>query len=157
MPAFQFENINSYRLSWNELSLLNNISIILDNIDHSYSNSLRFTYILNYLGQNNLDIIYQNSFFPVTISSLTCSLYMQKQFTEVLQTSTQYCNATLYHSPFFQSLCLGCYCQTLGETQQYDQAKKYTYYAVSLLRITEYFPNAALLEKFMKEDFDILI
>ncbi len=157
LPSFQFENINSYRLSWNELSLLNNISIILDDMEHSYSNSLRFTYILNYLRQNNLDIIYQNSFFPVTFSSLTYSLYLQKQFTEVLQTSTQYRNATLYHSPFFLGLCLGCYCQTLGETQQYDQAKKYTYYAVSLLRITEYFPNATLLEKFMKEDFGILL
>ena len=157
LPNLTFENIDSYCLSWNELSILNLISYTLDNTQRSYNNTLNFSYILNYGKRHILDIIFQNQFYPVTVSHFIRSLYLQKHFQEVLEYKNLFLHPTLYHSIFFYGLCLGYYCQSLGECQQINDAETYAYYSVALENIAGYHTNANALIQFMKEDFDISI
>lgn len=98
-PDFCFEIIQSKRLSWNELTLLNLITMTMDDSQKSYYNALHFSYILDYFKKKQTDIIFQNSIYPVTLAFFMRSLLAQKHIKEILEIN--YYHSTLYHSPFF--------------------------------------------------------
>lgn len=157
LPDFDYAQITNYRLSWVELTLLNNICIIEDSIDSSYNCLIKFNYILEYIKQSNPDIIYKSSFHPITICFFIKSLYMQKHYSELLTLKSSFCDFTLYHSISFLGNILGFYCQALGESHNLKEAKLYAYYACSTLTLTELYKNCSALKSFLSADFDLKI
>lgn len=150
-PDFCFEIIQSKRLSWNELTLLNLITMTMDDSQKSYYNALHFSYILDYFKKKQTDIIFQNSIYPVTLAFFMRSLLAQKHIKEILEIN--YYHSTLYHSPFFLGLCIGCHCQALGLSRQHKQAKEKAHYAISLFQLCECPENADLIKTCLKKDF----
>lgn len=155
LPDFDFVHIANYRLSWVELTLINNICVTMDDTNSSYNSLMHFSYILEYIKHNNLDATYKCSVFPITFSYFVKSLYMQQHYSEILSLAPYFCDSTLYHSIIFFGNTLGFYCQVLGENSDLNSAKLYACYSYAILCLTELYTNGNALKQFLLEDFNI--
>lgn len=156
LPNFDIRVIHNYRLSWIELSLLNNIAHEYRTIDAAKSN-FYFSKLLDYLSLNSLDILYANQIYGMTIYMYSHSLYIQKHYNELID---------LLISPHYHLLkChilnwgyfLFYYSQSLGECQNIREATRYSHYACCIQEQYELKANSDALKKYMWEDFSIII
>lgn len=154
LPDFDIRFIHDYRLSWCELSILNNIAFTYRTIDAGKSR-LYFSKIMDYLLFNPLDILFTRNVFCKTLYMYAHSLYTQKHFHESCNLlSRTYYNILKGNIATFSYLLFYC-CQALGECQQLDSAEKYALYCCSLQELFELTPNSDILKKCFWEDFSI--
>lgn len=155
LPDFVFSDIKRYRLTWVELTLLNNICILLDRVNKSYTNIIYYNNIIEYTKFTGIDIIFNNTIYPITISYFIRSLYLQNHETEILTLMNLFKDKSLSYSVSFLGIIFGFYCQALGANNQLKEAKKYANYSNSIFKLTELFPNSKELQKCMFEDYNI--
>lgn len=84
LPDFDFKNILSYRLSWMELTILNNIAYSYVNTDEVYIGLELFKKILEYFQTIDLDTILQAHTYPATIHFYIRALDCQHYFKEII-------------------------------------------------------------------------
>lgn len=159
LPDFDINRILDYRLSWMELTILNNLSSAYCD-SSTPSIGIRYFYkILEYLDINNVDILYREKIAPITVMILFRRLYCQKRYSEILE---------LRPLLSFSSSCISCdicvlanvyahFCQALGECGYIDEMIFYANYSCASLLLYEDNMNMELLCKSINDDFQINI
>ena len=83
LPKFDIHYIHNYKLTWQELSILNVIAFQYKNIDINKSNYY-FSKILEYRELNPVDILFETNIYTITLSKFTDSLYDQNRFYDIV-------------------------------------------------------------------------
>ena len=157
LPDFDISRICDYRLSWAELSALNNIA-------HSYiqsqtpSKSIYFmNQLLSYYKNIKMDVIFQESVYIPMLEMYCHVLYNQKYYKDIQyvfdesQFEILKCSSNLY--AFF----LFYYSQAMGECEKLKESAFYGEQAYALNMINGLEPNAKALQKYLYQDFQIEI
>lgn len=155
LPKFDINLIYNYRLSWIELTILNNIAFEYHDSTLAFKSITYFDKILEYHTHAPYDIILQRNLFTVSLSMFSRILYLQKHYTELVNLFTlQIYNLLKLQTKFLSSFFF-FYSQSLGECSNLDDIKKYANYSYYLNYLLESIPNAIGLKKYIKDDFCI--
>ncbi len=157
LPDFRIQDVCRYRLSWEEISILNHLAYAYCNTQDSYFSSLYFSQLLEYWNMLKPSPVFQSNTFSHTLSQHCSSLYVQKQFSAILRLY-QNCDKRLLRSHlstygdflFYLS-------QALGECGDYDGARLQAVYGCNLEFLAGFPNNSRILEKALKKDFDLCL
>lgn len=122
IPDFDIHRLLSYRLTWQELNILNNIAHEYRNSSESCLSSLYFLQLLEYQRQIPLDIQLRTSIFSVTNYMYCHSLYDTKNFKEIAVLFKQTDLSVMRYSISTYCFYLFCHSQIPIERNQYDYA-----------------------------------
>lgn len=155
-PHNDYKNLNKYRLTWCELSIINNIAKYTyekqptEGIDIFYS-------ILDYMNTIDTDIILKTSIFSLTISNFCRALFLQDRFPEQLALAyrydfsfLKYRISTLGQYFFFMS-------QINAEMRKYDTARRLAKYSTNISILVGNNINAKVLTDAMAKEYSILL
>lgn len=157
LPDFQIINIHNYRLTWNELTILNNIAYQYLLTNQVYKCSQILQKLLEYIQTACLDILFKQTIFPISIYMLCRSLYKQKRFQEqaLLLSTEKVCLLKSKYNTY--SLFLFYYCQGMAECNKLDIATQYAIYSCSINELLESPTNSAILKETFKTSFSITL
>ena len=155
IPNFDVHQIHHYRLSWVELSLLNNIAHEYRRTDESDLSTLYFLQIVSYVKKTEPDILFQSTFLPNTYYMYCHSLYMRKLHHDTVALHHKIDLPLLKTSMNAYGGYLFSYSQALGECARFDDAVWSAAQACALHTIMELHKNASALKKFFYEDFSL--
>lgn len=155
VPDFNFSNILNYRLSGNELSILNSICYaeFLTNpniaIQHWYK-------ILEYATYYPFTVMASRCFYPVSVGMLTARLFSQKRYDEILSLAPNFDMPVIKSSLYFMGHINIHYCQVLGHSNQLALSEKHSYYAYynAIITNTKSFMR---IKQIVFDDFQIKI
>lgn len=154
LDNFDFNTISSYRLSWLELTILNNYCATY--CMHSPTKGILLLYrLLEYFDNSTMDILFKKRAFAVTINTLVRHLYDQKRFAELKELSPYFMTSAIRCTLSLSGGIFANYAQALGELQQLKSACKYSYYALYNFLITNHQKNADLIKRMIYDDFQI--
>lgn len=154
LENFDFNTINNYRLSWLELTILNNYCDTY--CMHSPTKGILLLYrLLEYFDNCTMDILLKKRAFAVTINALVCHLYEQKRFAELNELSPFFMTSAIRSTLSLSGGIFANYAQALGELQQLKSVRKYSYYALYNFLITNLTKNAELIKRIAYDDFQI--
>lgn len=156
-PNFNIAQITHYRLSWNELTILNNIAhhYRLTTSPHIGSNILQS--ILTYSHYSSLDVLFKQTIVPVSLYMLCRSLYMQKRFQELSSLLTYENAKIMKFNISTYAFFLFYFCQGLAECNSTDSAIRNSIYSCSINNLFEMNENMLILLDAFKNDFSINI
>ena len=156
LPDFDIYRILNYRLSWIELSILNNLAFSYLNSNTPYQSIIFFSHIMAYYRETTLDIIFKNQCLPITLWQFCNSLYMQKHYQESLDLFAQTDHdILLYYSPHTLGTFYFFYSQSLCECNYHKKGILYAQYSCALEELREAPKNASLLINYLKDDFHL--
>lgn len=155
-PQFDIRLIHNYRLTWSELSLLNNIAYNYRSIDNEKC-ILYFSKLFDYLYINSLDILLVKNVFTLTYFMYSHSLYVQGRYFEVTRLLNDDSYKILKGNSATFSYFLFYYCQSLAECKQLVAATKYAHYTCSIQELYELTINSNALKNYLQDDFGICI
>lgn len=151
---FDINTICQNRLSWLELTILNNYCDTYCNI--SPSKGILFLYkLLEYFDSSSLDILELKRAFAVTINILIGNLFDQKRFAEILELTPYISSPAIRCTLSLSGVIFANHSQALGEMQQLDLCRIYAHYGYYNLLITNYSQNAEHLKDMIYDDFGI--
>ena len=156
LPQFDIRLIHNYRLTWSELSLLNNIAYNYRSIDNEKC-ILYFSKLFDYLYINSLDILLVKNVFTLTHFMYSHSLYVQGRYFEVTRLLNDDSYKILKGNSATFSYFLFYYCQSLAECKQLVAATKYAHYTCSIQELYELTINSNALKNYLQDDFGICI
>ena len=156
LPQFDIRLIHNYRLTWSELSLLNNIAYNYRSIDNEKC-ILYFSKLFDYLYINSLDILLVKNVFTLTYFMYSHSLYVQGRYFEVTRLLNDDSYKILKGNSATFSYFLFYYCQSLAECKQLVTATKYAHYTSSIQELYELTINSNALKNYLQDDFGICI
>lgn len=157
LPKFDINHILNYRLSYNELSILNNIARAYVDSSTPYKSLKFFNQIIEYMNHCPCDITMQSSTFSITLFNFIRALNRQGLHQEVVN-SKSYANL-----PFMKYTVhvLGLYhffhCQSLGECEKKESVPLYANYSCCIEELIEFHCNANALRKYIYDDFGITV
>lgn len=156
LPQFDIRLIHNYRLTWSELSLLNNIAYNYRSIDNEKC-ILYFSKLFDYLYINSLDILLVKNVFTLTYFMYSHSLYVQGRYFEVTRLLNDDSYKILKGNSATFSYFLFYYCQSLAECKQLVTATKYAHYTCSIQELYELTINSNALKNYLQDDFGICV
>lgn len=154
---FNIYNLPNYRLSWLELTILNNISYEFRYSDKPYQSIIYLRQLLEYRRFVQPDIIFQSQIFTITIRLFCRALYSQKNYKDILDLFRETDLSIMNYQYSFLGLSLFYYCQALGECLHLDSIYIYGSYAYSIERLMECYNNSDILQLGLLKDFSINI
>ena len=152
---FDIYKITEYRLSWIELTILNNIAFEYRYTDIPYQGILYFRQILNYHRAIQTDCILQSQTYVVTLHLFFRILYVQNYFNEIIDLFNQIDFSILSYQIARYSMIYFYYAQSLGECSQYDAIPLPTRYCYSIGNIIECSDNGKTLVESLSTDFSL--
>ncbi len=155
LPGFDVNLIQNYRLSWAELTILNNIAFDYRDSDIAYKSITYFDKLMEYRMRIPCDIIFQCHIFTVTLYLFSRSLYSQKHYAEVINLFSTNIYTLLKCQLEFLGSYFFYYCQSLGECSNFDCIKQYANFSYYIDYLLEYAPDAIALKGYIKDDFGI--
>lgn len=145
LPDFQINRILEYRLSWIELSIINNLAAAYAR-SGDCTTAIHYLYmILDYIKQNGNDVLHWRRFYCVTVSLLVTFLFQIKRYDEVDALFSKIYNPLLAYAIYFISGVFGNYCQVLGRCNKKELIPQYASYAFYNAAIHE---NTIMTQKF---------
>lgn len=156
LPNFELNNLCNYRLSWLELTILNNYCTAQCELTPS-KGILSFYKIMEYYERNHIDILEMRRFFVVTLNLLVRNLHNQKRYSEIIDLASYFSLPTVRCSLYFSSIIEGNYAQALGEMQQLYEATLFANYAYYNFLITSSTQNANTFKTTIYNDFGIYL
>lgn len=156
LPNFTLNNMYTYKLSWLELTILNNYCNALRKCSSSKGIFSLYS-LLEYYNTSNLDILLKKCLGNIPIANLSSALYAQKNFKELTELTSYSSTAVMKCSLITFSTFLANYAQALGEVKQFDKVPLYAAYAYYDLLIINQLKTAEALKKWIFEDFNINI
>ena len=156
LPQFDIRLIHNYRLTWSELSLLNNIAYNYRSIDNEKC-ILYFSKLFDYLYINSLDILLVKNVFTLTYYMYSHSLYVQGRYFDVTKILNDDSYKIIKGNSATFSYFLFYYCQSLAECKQLVTATKYAHYTCSIQELYELTINSNALKNYLQDDFGICI
>lgn len=156
LPNFNISGINNYRLSGDEISILLGITYELTNKSHCDEAFYYFSQIDNYVRENNPDIIFTFSFYPIVKSILVRYKYTEKMVGMMSNAIEDESNYSVC-SYFMGSLSTLCYYyarhykDNSGDDSSALLQKKYSNFARALTFITDDLRNYEVIKKHLEE------
>ena len=157
LPDFHILNIHNYRLTWNELTILNNIAYQYLLTDTPYIGSQILQKLLEYNKISHLDILFQQTIFPISLYMLSRSFYNQKRFQELSSVLTHENKCLLKSKMNAFSSFLFYYCQGMAECANLDVATQFATYSCSINELLELSANSAILREAFQTSFLIIL
>lgn len=159
LPDFDIHQILAYRLSWEELSILNCLSDAYRKTDDSHLCGLYYHQITAYMAEVCPGIMMQTQIYPLAIRAYCHTLYIQGQYNAVLELKKQLGDrlSLMRYTMGTYSSFLFYYCQCLGECGQFDAALRHAVFSCRINSLINREINAAILKKSFQEDFSISI
>lgn len=156
LPDFDFRYIQNYRLSWFELTILNNLCSAWANENPPIG--IQYFYKLwEYYECTPIDSLTLKYVMPVTLGMLVRHLYSQKRYDEVIAFSKYFHSPEINSSLYFTGHVYFHYCQALGELGQSAAAKQHGNYSYRICLLTEYTKDATQLKNDLLHDFQIAL
>lgn len=155
LKDFDIYKILQYRLSWNELTLLNNIAFHYRYTSTPYLGILYFRYILDYQRMIRPDYILQSQTLTVTFHFFFRLLYSQGRYKELIDAFSEYDLSIIKYNLHRCGMVHFYYSQALGECKQYENMllpARYSYAINQLLKLSE---NASSLKEYIWNDFSV--
>ena len=155
LPSFNINHIHDYRLSWAELSCLNNIARIYYKTNTPLESFRSFNQLCDYYESTTPDILFRYTTYTLTQNMFCHSLYEQKRYRDIIHTFSNLQN-TRANLPL-KSLAsfLFYYSQAHGECDLLEEAQNYGNYACALEYLFSLDKNALLLKQYLYDDFSI--
>ncbi len=153
---FSFSNIMEYRLSWQELTILNAICNY-EEFETPYEDIFLFRKLIEYMNYADMGVILKSNIMPVTISLLFIKMYEHSHYYELTQSAHYLDGDEMKSSIQYLGIAYFYYCQALGECESYDNVKLYANYACEINNLIEWYPNSEALKRYLFEDFGIVI
>lgn len=154
IPDFDIAQISHYRLSWNELSILNNIAHQYRLTNTPYVGSQILQNIIQYCSYAYTDILFSKTFSSISMYMLCRSLYTQKRFQELSSLLVQ-SPKTIKYGIYTYSFFLFYYCQGLAECGLIDFATRNAVYSCSIQNLFDLEINSKTLKIAFKNDFSV--
>lgn len=155
LPGFDIHQICSYRLTCEELSILNNIAHEYRHTKNSHLSSLYFLQILAYVQKTRPDVLMQSKFLPVTGYMYSRSLYMLKFYQETVALPGSFDISIMKYHINSYGMFLFFYCQALGESSRFEETHMTAIQAYAISILTERSTNASALKQYLSDDFTI--
>lgn len=155
LPDFNIIYIHNYRLSWNELTILNGIAYQYRFTDTPFIGTQILQKLFEYYDACNIDILLKVNTCTISLSIISRSLYVQKRFSELCALLTEENKHLLQFRLAIYDTFLFYYSQSLAECSQYDTATEYAVYCCELETLFNFPLNADALRKYFFEDFSI--
>lgn len=153
LPGFDIHQLCSYRLTCEELSILNNIAHEYRRTGDSHLSTLYFLQILAYVEKTKPDILLQAKFLPLTGYMYCHSLYILKFYQETAALPYSFDMSIMRYFISSYSSFLFCYSQALGECSLFENAHMAAIQSYAINILTERQKNASLLKQYLLEDF----
>ena len=155
LPEFDIHKICSYRLTCEELSILNNLAHEYRRTKKAHLSVLYFLQILAYVHKAKPDILLQTKFLPITGYMYCHSLYMLKFYQETVALPDSFDMSIMNFFITGYNTFLFFYSQALGECSRFEKAHiaAVQSYAISILMERD--KNASLLKQYLHEDFGL--
>ena len=157
LPEFKIHEICSYRLTWCELAILNNLAHEYRLTEQTYLCSVYTAQIIAYMQTARTDTLLQKHILPFTYFVHCRTLYLQKlygqtlNFTDTIDISLLKYNINAYSGYLF------FYSQALGECGSFSEAATNAINACAMDEMLEYKNNPVVLKKYFTEDFSIVL
>lgn len=155
LPNFDINQIHNYRLTWIELSIVNNLALSYKQTDTPHIGISYFFQILNYYNNTLLDIILLSNTQTVTISKLPQLLYSEKRFREITEFNLNNSYNILKYRFSAYGVFLFYYTQALCEINNNFSSILWGRYAYYIEKIVERAPNSNVLKNALLHDFHI--
>ncbi len=155
LPDFDIHQLCSYRLTCEELSILNNIAHEYRRTNESHLSSLYFLQILAYVNKTKPDILLLDRFFHITGYMYCHSLYILKFYQETAALPDLFDMSIIKRNVNCYALFLFCYSQALGECQRFEETHTAAIQSYALNLLTNRYKNAPLLKQYLHDDFAI--
>ena len=152
LPEFQFDKILDYRLSWIELTILNNICRTYATINPTHG-IYCFYKLLEYTRHVSLDVLEKKRSFPVTLGMLIRFLYTENRLSEIVALVPLFSDAI--SSIYFTGNIFSHHCQALGSLGLTNSAKEFAHYAYYNALLMEDTYNASGLKNDLKKNYNI--
>lgn len=155
LPDFNINRILDYRLSWAELSILNNIAHTFIKTDTPAQGLIYFSQLISYYNTFVPDPFLRNSTYAISANMYCRSLYLQKHYSDTV---------CIFDPSHFNLSCfpirvqcsfLFYYCQALGECKLNTMAKQFGNYAYAMQYLMGSSKNADSLKEHLKNNFSI--
>lgn len=157
LPDFDVHRLHQYRLSWIEITCLNNLAHEYRLTRDAHLSLLYYAQLLEYANRTISDALLKIHAFTPTLSAYCHCLYTQKHYTEITNLPNRLSISILQYSPAFYGSYLFYFSQSLGECTLFEDAATAGTFACNLEILTEYFKNASALKKYLYDDFSILL
>lgn len=155
LPNFDIARIHEFRLSWAELTILNNIARLYIHTNTLTQSFYYFRQLESYYQAAELDIIFQKNVYVPMLQMHSRCLYNQKHFFDIIHlfqdNHLMVCKTNSYYYSFF----LFFYSQSFGECEKNTLATIYGNYSCALSKFHNLLKNPISLKKYLKEDFNI--
>lgn len=153
LPDFDIYQTCSYRLTCEELSILNNIAHEYRRNKNSHLSSLYFLQILAYVKKTEPDILLQDKFLPITGYMYCHSLYIQRFYQETVALPDSFDMSVMKRSLNGYAPFLFCYSQALGECSRYGEAHTAAIQSYAINILINHCKNALALKQYLHDDF----
>ena len=157
LPEFKINEICSYRLTWCELTILNNLAHEYRLTEQSYLCSVYVSPIIAYMQTVKPDILFQKNILPFTYSIHCRTLYLQKLYKQTLDFADKTDESLLKYNIGAYSIYLFFYSQILGECDFLREAATRAINACAIDEMLEYLKNPKVLKKYFIQDFSIVL
>lgn len=154
LPHFDIARIHEFRLSWAELTILNNIAHLYIKTDTPTKSIYYFNQLESYYHAACPSILLKKNVYVPMIEMYCHVLYNQKHFKDINLFHNMHTDLMKSNSNFY-SFFLFYYSQSLGECGKYELANILGNYACALSKMHCLHNNARCLKRYFKEDFDI--
>ncbi len=154
LPDFTLNKISDYRLSWLELTILNNYCDACRKCS-PIKGTLALYQLLEYYDSSSLDILEKKRVFAIPLCDLSASLYLQKRYAELVSLSPYLSSPATRTSLHHFGVFLANYSQALGEEKHLDKIPLYAAYSYYNLLITNSNKTAEKLKQWIFEDFNL--
>lgn len=157
LPDFNILYLHNYRLSWNELTILNGIASQYRYTDLPFIGTQILQKLLEYYQIHKMDTLLKSNTCTLTFSIISRSLYVQKRFLELSTLLTPENMQLLQLRLSIYTIFLFYYSQALAECSQTSSATQYAVYSCEIDNLLEFSINSDALRKYFLEDFSIIV
>lgn len=155
LPDFDIHKICDYRLSWCELSILNNIALAYRRTEETYLCTVYYSQIQAYARAMDLDFLMRINILPFTKYGYVRTLYLKELYQEALSVADDVDILIMKSQIGAYSNYLFFYSQVLAECGRFEEAKAKALMACGLQNILEYPINADVLQQAFLQDFSM--
>lgn len=149
LPEFDFQSIKLYRLTWEELCILN--LMCKDSSSEPYLVAMDFQQIVSYVNDIIHDPILFSSIAPKLYTNYIKCLSIAMSATSPMIFFETYCSSPVSAAEYGFHLFI--YSQTNGENNNLDDCYKYGVYSCNLQALYEFENNSKLLMEYITKNY----
>ena len=157
LPDFDIHQLHQYRLSWIEITCLNNLAHEYRLTRDSHLCSFFNAQLLEYAARIHPDIQMYTHTFSSSMYVYCHCLYALKHYEEIISLPERINLTVMRYAPHAYAGYLFYYSQALGECSILEEAHRTGIFACGLNVLSEYYKNADALKCYLYEDFSILL